>query len=187
MKTTIYPNKDYSNPIKVEFTKKEVGALLDLHSSDLLKRLKESVVGKVIPKPGWKEYHAAPVEISGFSLSMQISYWVWDQRRKDNKDLGTPITEEEFESNVPDAHSYVDFYASYKGKVFCDATQMSLIQIADMLVEVGVSCFKQPAKFNTTIAISIDCPSDLTGCQGVIRTMDGKEFPFTILTSDLTK
>ena len=202
MKVTIYMYDDRRFPRHVEFTKEEAQALESLTPEKLIAHMRHGVIGKVIPTPGQKEYYAPRFNIAGFSLSMQISYYVWKERTNNNLDLSTPITEEEFDKALNGPDDYVDFCASFHGEEYWEATQMPISKIAASLSDIGYYCLEvedaeqssshqlpETILFNIKIAtenLSI-MAKDMEGKSGIICLGNGVEVPFEILVADETE
>ena len=197
MKTTLYIGGDYKRPFTAEFTQEEVKQLKEVSVGTLMEHMVKSMVGVIVSKPGEPRYYAERMEIAGFSLSIQVSYYLWSLRscvpgKFDSVSHYELMTREEFAEIVCEDNpgaTMVDFFMEYKGKPIFDAGQATLKYIAGYLNGVEDSCGKTPVLRNIKKSTSEPTLEGLDiSWMKVTSTMeDGYEYPIKNLGADRTK
>lgn len=124
---------EYCREIQAELSQEDLPKLLALTPSYLREYLRESCVGKTTSL-GIDKF-APRLEVCGFSVSMQIHYYVWSlrwDRFKSDDELihHEPTTAEEFDTVLPSFDTYIDVQIHY-GKTELTTGQMTLTQISE--------------------------------------------------------
>lgn len=217
MKTTLYIDGDRHCPFTAEFTQEQAKQLQEITVDNLLQFMKHQMVGKLVSKPEEEAYFTPRFEIAGFSLSLQLNYYLWNMRvdngtaRRNPEKHAEPMTAEEWAKLISAnaEETVVDFFMSYKGQSVFNPGQATLKYIVGYLNGVGDSlaetledhselgrhegfdgeCDEAPVLMN--IKISTDDitvgPQYLTGKKGIITLEDGYSLPIEILVVDITE
>lgn len=127
-------DEEYCIEIKCNLYQDDFPKLLALTPTYLHEYLRKNCIGR--PSLGQDKF-APRLEVCGFSVSMQIHYYVWSKRTDkiyhgevSDDILYMPTTAEEFNEVLSDFDTYIDVQIHY-GEKELTTGQMSLTQISN--------------------------------------------------------